>query len=49
MSLKIKALKLMYKKCPDCGGELEVVENYKVLLNKTFTFLRCKKCNWSKG
>lgn len=44
MKLKNKLLKKAYSKCPKCGGEWEEVENYKVLLQKTFYFLRCKKC-----
>ena len=49
MSIKVSMLKSIYKKCPDCGGEVYVWENYKVLLGKTFKFLRCKSCDWIKG
>lgn len=50
MSIKISILKAFYKKCPECGGELYVWENYKVLLGKTFKILRCKNksCDWMK-
>ncbi len=44
MNLKIQALKLIHKKCPEC-----VWENYKVLLNEYFKFLRCKSRDWMKG
>ena len=50
MKLKNKLLKIIYGgKCPKCEGELEEVENYKVLLQKTFYFLRCKKCKNTLG
>ena len=49
MSIKIGVLKLKYKSCPKCGGNIEEYANFKVLLNKTFKFLRCKTCNWKKG
>lgn len=39
MKLKNKLLKIVYSECPKCGGEWEEVENYKVLLQKTFYFL----------
>ena len=49
MKLKNKLLKIVYSECPKCGGEWEEVENYKVLLQKTFYFLRCKKCKNTLG
>ena len=49
MKLKNKLLKIVYSKCPKSGGELEEVENYKVLLQKTFYFLRCIKCKNTLG
>ena len=32
MKLKNKLLKIVYGKCPKCGGELEEVENYEEAL-----------------
>lgn len=49
MSIKIKILKKIYKKCPECGNKIQERKNYKVLLNQTFHFLECKSCGWIKG
>ena len=48
MNLKIKILKLIYSKCPKCGGETKKVKHTKCLLGKEVEILRCKECGWTK-
>lgn len=49
MGIKTKILEKIYRECPKCGYKVKQSKNYKVLLGKTFYFLECKYCGWTKG